>query len=818
MHTTLMKKNIYSFLLVALCTLLCGNIQAQTIIDENFDAFTEGSEDTPATTDISGYSGKLYKTISWNGKYVYEAGGKLLIKDGGNLLSKRFEGLTSTSSVRVTFDAKSPASYGGAVTVNYNYAYSGDQTVTMEDDKWHTFSVILENASSTKQLKFTPFLASDGILIDNVKVEAGTFLKAPIAYQPKTVSKTSFTATWGKVSGATAYLLDVYTKDGDEKDYLVKDQEVTETAKEVSGLEESKAYFFTVRAKVDDYTSEYSNEIAVVEVFNSVLPPKPLAATDVTKDGFTANWEAAENAVRYDIMLTRNEKLTESKEVNIIDEQFDKVVEGTLQDPEFTSTTTLDKYTSTPGWIADRNECLATGYMGIAPYGLNGSIYTPTIDLSANDGAFKMKINMGEVNYGQPSSGTPVEVRLYNENDVVEETKSVTLEEGFKDYTFEFTKGSKACYLEIYYKNLDDNTKKNNKLFMDYIQVSQQLAAGDTYSSLIEQRKLDNVTSTTFEVSLSENVSYSYALVSYAYTVVDNQLDYIESETSEAMSVSLPKEEPKDVTIDPEEGTVASLKEFKVSFLKYQFVDIAGDSYAGPATLINDETKTEITAEVKASSAELYTVKIILPEEVTAAGSYTLHIPAGKLFDGMDWDETDLPEYNFHYTIDGSVTPPVEEPETVTADPADGSTVAELDKIKVTFQTDEDVYVGNGTIEVIDDATGDVVTTATASVLGVDDAKSGYVILNDKITKSGSYVVKFASGAFVKGTLSRAEETKAFELHYTVDSTLGINNATEMDNAEVVSRVNVAGQLINSPQKGINILKLTNGKTIKLMK
>lgn len=31
------------------------------VIDENFDSFTEGSEDAPATTDIGGYSGKLYK-------------------------------------------------------------------------------------------------------------------------------------------------------------------------------------------------------------------------------------------------------------------------------------------------------------------------------------------------------------------------------------------------------------------------------------------------------------------------------------------------------------------------------------------------------------------------------------------------------------------------------------------------------------------------------------------------------------------------------------------------------------------------------------
>lgn len=812
-----MKKNLLSIALTLLCTILCGGMQAQVIIDENFDVFTEGSETEPATTDISGYSGKLYKTISWSGKYVYEAGGKLLVKDGGNLLSKRFEGLTGTSAVKVTFDAKSPASYGGAVTVNYNYSYSGDQTLTLEDDQWHTFSVILENATSTKQLKFTPFLASDGILIDNVKVEAGTFLKAPEAYQPKTVGATSFTATWGKVNGAEGYLLDVYTKDGDTKSYLLHDSEVASTSAEVTGTEEGKEYFFTVRAKKGDAVSDYSNEIRVVEVFNFVLPPKGLPATDVTKDGFTANWEAAEHAAKYDIFLNRIETLTDAKEVNIIEEGFDKVKEGTLQNPEFTSSTTLDEYTQTPGWITDRMECLAKGYMGIAPYGQSGSIYTPSVDLSANGGAFNVKINMAELNYGQPSSGTPVEIRLYDKDDNVQETKSATLEEGFKDYDFAFTKGSEDCYLEIYYKNLEDEAKKQNKLFIDNIAVSQLLAAGDKVNTLVEKRELGNATSTKFEVPLSENVSYQYALVSYAYTVSMNELDFVESGMSDPITVSAPAEEEKDVFVDPAEGTVASLKEFKITFMKYQFVDIAGDSYAGAATLINDETKAEITAEVKPSSASLNVVKVVLPEEIVEAGSYTLHIPAGKLFDGNDYDETDLPEYNFHYTIDGSVEPPVDEPEVVTADPADGSKVGELDKIKVTFQTEYDVYVGNGTIEVRDATTDELVTTATASIIGVDNATSGYAILNEKITKSGEYVVKFATGAFVKGSLSAAEETKPFELHYTVDSALGVNSV-KAAGAGIVSVTDIAGKRVSKPQKGVYIMRLSNSKTVKAMR
>ncbi len=812
-----MKKNLLSFVLLALAAFLCGNLQAQTLIDEHFDAFTEGSEDNPATTDISGYSGKLFKTLKWNGKSVYEAGCKLLIKDGGNLITSSLSALTTESAIKVTFDAKCPSVGGGALKVNFNYAYSGDQTVLMGDNDWHTFSVVFDKATSTKSIKFTPFLAADGILIDNVKVEAGMFVKSPEAYQPETVSPTDFTAIWSAVNDATSYLLDVYTKNGEEKIYLLKDEEVAETSKDVTGLERGKQYFFTVRAKKGEGVSDPSNEIRVVEVFKYVLPPKGLPATDVTKNGFTANWEAAEHAVKYDIYMTRTEKLDEAREVNIIDESFDKVTIGTLQKPEFNSSATLDAFTSAPGWTSDRMQCLAAGYMGLSPFGMSGSIFTPDMDLSSNGGAFTVKMNMAELNYGQPSSGTPVELRLYNKNERLLETKSVTLEKGFKEYVLEFTKGTAGCFLQIYYKNLDGETK-DNKLFIDYIKVAQTLAAGTSYSSLIEQREVGNATSSKFELPVTDGVSYSYSIVSYAYAVLDHELTYVGSGQSDPITVSTDDMGDKTVILDPKEGKVASLKEFKITFTEYQYVDIAADSYAGAATLTNDDTNEETVLDVVPSSATLNVVKLILPKEITAAGNYTLHIPSGKLYDGMDPDETDLPEYNFHYTIDGTVEPPVEEPEVVTADPADGSTVAELSKIMITFQTDEDVYAGSGTIEVVNDATGEVVTKAKASTGNVADAQSGYAILDTKITANGSYTIKFASGAFVKGTLSRAEETRPFELHYTVDVTLGIGNAATAETVGVVLRTNVAGQRIAAPQKGINILKLDNGKTVKVMK
>lgn len=309
---------------------------------------------------------------------------------------------------------------------------------------------------------------------------------------------------------------------------------------------------------------------------------------------------------------------------------------------------------------------------------------------------------------------------------------------------------------------------------------------------------------------------------SYTFTIPAGIVKDADGNLNEALTITVlgpvsEKPEHEGVTIDPEEGTVASLQNFTLTFANYQFVDIAADSYKGAAVLINDATKEETTTTVSYGTL-LNQVKVALPEAVTAEGTYTLHIPAGKLYDGNSYDEDDLPELNFHYTIDGSVVPPVEEPEKVTADPADNSTVESLSSIRLTFDYDGSVY-GNaeaGDITVTDDATGETVTTCTTTTTLVVYDNQIDVVLNDELTTAGSYTITFPAGRFTKGDMAAAEESKAFTLHYTVDTTLGINATTATDATEVL-RVNAAGARMNSAQKGLNIVKMSDGTVRKVI-
>lgn len=514
-------------------SLFClGGLAQEVIIDEHFDAFTEGSEQEPATTDISGYSGKLKKTIDWNGKYVYEAGGMLKVSDGGNLRTSSFSKITAATNIKLTFRVKCIDSYGGAVSVKQGYTPAG--TFVFEDNEWHTITTVIANVRSTGYVQFEPYLSASGLLIDDVKVEASdAFLPKPEAYQPVVATKDRFNAFWKSVSGVDSYLLDVYTKTADGNEYFLKDFEVTGTRYSVEGLDESKTYYYTVRAKKGENISDYSNEIEVVEVIYSVDTPVALPATNVGSDGFDANWEKVDDATKYSVLLTRTDIMDEDKTVNIIEDDFSKVTEGTLEYASFpTTSATLDRYTKNPGWTSYM-PCLAKGYMGLYPISPeSGSfIKTPSLNLSHSEGKFRVTLNMAEINYGTPVEGGNVEIRVYNgtaEEPVT--TQNVTLESGFKDYVLDFEGGTSDTYVEVFYNG-------KHKLFIDSTAISQDLKKDESFSTLIETRELDDVSTCRFDVPLSDKVTYSYQVIAYVRTVIDSEIGYRSSEPSNVISV-----------------------------------------------------------------------------------------------------------------------------------------------------------------------------------------------------------------------------------------------------------------------------------------
>lgn len=154
-----------------------------------------------------------------------------------------------------------------------------------------------------------------------------------------------------------------------------------------------------------------------------------------------------------------------------------------------------------------------------------------------------------------------------------------------------------------------------------------------------------------------------------------------------------------DISIDPAPGTVASFKDFNITFGGAQSLSIKED--AGPSDFpyygkvaddgtitkvqnmmfgpINTPEAGDFTTYAEASSPVL---NIYTYAEVTEVGKYAIVLPAGAVYVDNQPFENDLV---FKYTIDGEV---VEIEYTVACEPADGANVKTLDEIKFTFSTE----------------------------------------------------------------------------------------------------------------------------------
>lgn len=543
------------------------------VIDENFDSFTEGSEDAPATTDIGGYSGKL-KKHGWGGSSskVYEAGGKLKVGGSGTLETPKLNGAVSTQVIKITARLRAAADYGEAIT--FSVGYSFNKQVVLTDNQWHDVTIYAGSASSYSTIKIKPLF--EGFFIDEIKaVTSPTIVAVPEPQLPSQADGVSFTAKWTHDRTNTDYLLDVYSKaDNGSKEYVLKDevvkpltQYVSDVTKKVEGLDASKTYYYTVRGRnKNDIVSDYSNEIQVIRVLKSIDAPKAIAATGVTATSFRANWEAVAEAKRYAVNLSKTTTLQAETTVKVLDENFDKVNKGSLESVEFGSISEFDTYTKAPGWHAVLF-ALASGHMVLSPYSTAASLTTPKLDLTADNGACTVNFNMAEGAYGHYTSGSKVTVSLYDTNPNVDgfegtplESKTVTTNKGFADYKVEFTKGSATSYIMFSY----DNGGTTNKIFFDAINVEQKMPAGAKVTTAISVNETED-THYDFTIdSPEDNTVYSYTVNAIGQTVVDGELADLYSNESNKIEVSLSGsvgidnvDNQGDVVVKADNGTIS---------------------------------------------------------------------------------------------------------------------------------------------------------------------------------------------------------------------------------------------------------------------
>lgn len=288
------------------------------------------------------------------------------------------------------------------------------------------------------------------------------------------------------------------------------------------------------------YIYSYSKNVFIddIEIVSVQLPtPTLLEETNISKNSFTANWEAVENADSYIFKLTAEHTANAEETFYYANTGFDNVASnGTLANPEIDNTvmeaTVENWHIFMPALI---NE--AIGYTGkYASSEVFGAITSPVLDLSSDNGKIKFSFKAhADLNETLIVSLITSEYGYY---DVADQKNIIVEKEGWNEYSVEFNNGTNDAYIEITSFGWGD-------VFFDDIKLSQSIKAGETKTLVIEELEVEDThhKANIDNAFLNDILSYQVASRKNVYSANNNIIGTIDSEYTEAKIVDLISEE-----------------------------------------------------------------------------------------------------------------------------------------------------------------------------------------------------------------------------------------------------------------------------------
>ena len=206
------------------------------ILSEDFSAFTEGTESTPAESELSTGNAMIPMEfthgIQWKGRGIHQAGGVCAVLSYDDYTYGETQGWIQTPYTDVRLDdgnfilrfrARSIAQTKDSLILylqdqySNNYYTSEKCTIT---DQWQTIEVSFQhNFGMGSRLAYVQIGAyNDSWLIDDIEIIQDVYdICSPHAISPKDVTFEHFTARWDAVWSATSYLTSAYYYADEEK-------------------------------------------------------------------------------------------------------------------------------------------------------------------------------------------------------------------------------------------------------------------------------------------------------------------------------------------------------------------------------------------------------------------------------------------------------------------------------------------------------------------------------------------------------------------------------------------------------------------------
>ena len=543
--------------------------QVVEILGEDFSLMTTGSVGNPDKDTELWYvreDGNAWMTMrdgythqsGWGGAYFYPAGGTVAIGNGdepGHLNTCMMDLSGNDQIAFVQFDMRTDDGQPdqtviveGAETFNMapSWRVLGGSQIDGISSEWKTYTLMFQNAGAYSLFNiFHPQKQGEAlcnIYVDNFRVyQVNPYVKMPTLYGHSYYTGDSFNVSWSKVENADHYLLNVYWVDetnGNAKMYAAENQSVNDTTFTVNGIISGKNYYYVVQSV--DAAGHKSFE-PTPKLICDLEAPKDLTATDINQDNgtFTASWEAAPSAERYNYWAYCDRKATQDGPMRLTDEDFTgvKCPDGTLgegwgysmTEAEWKETSvtnpsyfSMDNYVIQPinqgGWVAKNGFPLADGCIKVDGYqyvynNSDAGLISPELDLSKNGGKITINVDLwGDTETIQYEDGSKVDytaqcaVALFNwdpaKNDFTQAELIYVkdLNSSWQNRTIELTKGTDRSIIGLYCVGSPAN------LFFDNLKIDQDYKAGETFVDPIVYHRWWEGTSVDVQIPIRGNL------------------------------------------------------------------------------------------------------------------------------------------------------------------------------------------------------------------------------------------------------------------------------------------------------------------------
>lgn len=497
--------------------------EEQQVMFEDFAKMTSGSEATPDTEaniikDEFEYpwintKDEYFKQAGWGSGNAYPAGGTVYLDSNPNDMAHINTPMLNVAAnggiawIRFKARAKNAGDnpqvmVEAAETFNMSPSWRmmGSAALPQLSTEWKEYSMFFYGGGEYTLFNIVSVMAP--VYIDNIEVfTVKQHIGTPTTLPHTNYEGTSFDANWTPVEGATGYKVNVFTlnKETGKVEYLFENKPVTTNKFHVTGATSGQTYFYNVAATKDNYTSIPSDKMFVYNLEAPVLKD----VTNLDRNKYTAEWSTVPSAERYNYIAYYDRKADKTGEFVVTNEDFTGVKDAdgnltgwTKEDPNPGS---YDSY-----YIPELKQA---GWKGTqyAPYTdyicLDGWQYyhnhqdagliSPEMDMSKDGGKFTVNVKLAgastiaiDENNNEFTAYTQAAFALFNYNETTCDYEQAELiyPEGYpkavngdwKNFTINFTKGSKKSIIGIYAVYADEH------LYLDDLKITQKYQAGES--------------------------------------------------------------------------------------------------------------------------------------------------------------------------------------------------------------------------------------------------------------------------------------------------------------------------------------------------